>query len=141
MPVQDPVLYAVCDGEKARFMRYDGHQMRTIHRLDAHHHPDDDGLLTTSIKEPKSDPKELTKERFARTIAAEIEKVLAQNAALKGLVLAASPHVLHDLRVMLSKATMRKIVKTESKDLTNIPDHEMFSHFNRPATGWPQLPR
>lgn len=137
MAVQDPVLYAVCDGEKARFLRYDGQQMRTIQRFGAHDKETDAEGEVASIKEPRSDPKAQVKERFARQIAEEIEKALGSNPALEGLVLAAAPHVLHDIREHFTKATSKKLIKSESKDLTNIPDHDLLSHFDRPATGWP----
>ncbi|GBQ11594.1 host attachment protein [Swaminathania salitolerans] len=140
MPNQDPVLYAICDGEKARFLRYDGQQMRTIQRFGAHDRNTDAEGEVASIKEPRSDPKVQVKERFARQIAEEIDAALKANPALEGLVLAAAPHVLHDIREHLSKATSRKLIKSESKDLTNIPDPELLSHFDRPATGW-QIPR
>ncbi|GBR04933.1 MULTISPECIES: host attachment protein [Asaia] len=138
MAVQDPVLYAVCDGEKARFLRYDGQQMRTIQRFGAHDKATDAAGDVASIKEPRSDPKVQVKERFARLIADEIEATLNANAALEGLVLAAAPHVLHDIREHLSKATSKKLIKSESKDLTNIPDQDLLAHFDRPATGWPK---
>ncbi len=137
MPVQDPVLYAVCDGEKARFLRYDGQQMRTVQRFGAHDKDTDAVGEVASIKEPRSDPKVQVKERFARQIAHEIETTLDSNSALEGLILAAAPHVLHDIREHLSKAASKKLIKSQSKDLTNIPDHDLLSHFDRPATGWP----
>ncbi|WP_025884970.1 host attachment protein [Asaia prunellae] len=138
MATQDPVLYAVCDGEKARFLRFDGHQMRTIQRFDAHDKTTDAAGDVASIKEPRSDPKVQVKERFARQIAHEIDTAFTANSALEGLVLAAAPHVLHDIREHLSKVTSRKLIKSESKDLTNIPDQDLLAHFDRPATGWPK---
>ncbi|WP_367160537.1 host attachment protein [Kozakia baliensis] len=139
MPAQDPVLYAVCDGEKARFLRFDGQQMRTFQRFGAHDSETDAIGEVGSIKQPRTDPHVQVKERFAREIAGEIENVLKDNAALEGFVLTAPPHVLHDIREQFSKATLKKLIKTETKDLTNIPDQDLLPHFDRPATGWPQL--
>lgn len=140
MAAQDPVLYVVCDGEKARFLRYDGQQMRTIHSFDAHSKETDAMGEIAAIHDPRTKPKEQIKKRFARQIADEIETALNSNSALEGLVLAAAPHVLHDVREHLTKATSKKLIKSESKDLINIPDHDLLSHFDRPATGW-QIPR
>ena len=138
MAAQDPVLYVVCDGEKARFLRYDGQQMRTIQRFGAHDKETDAIGEVASIHDPRTNPKEQIKKRFSRQIADEIETALNNNPALEGLVLAAAPHVLHDVREHLTKATSKKLIKSESKDLTNIPDQDLLSHFDRPATGWPK---
>ncbi|AQS89374.1 hypothetical protein NCH01_08490 [Neoasaia chiangmaiensis] len=139
MATQDPVLYAVCDGEKARFLRFDGQQLRTFQRFGAHSGETDAIGEVGSIKQPRTDPHAQVKERFAREIAQEINQALQQDSALEGLVLSAPPHVLHDIREHLSKAVAKKLIKSESKDLTNTPDHDLMSHFDRPATGWPQM--
>lgn len=113
--------------------------MRTIQRFGAHDKETDAIGEVASIHDPRTNPKEQIKKRFSRQIADEIETALNNNPALEGLVLAAAPHVLHDVREHLTKATSKKLIKSESKDLINIPDHDLLPHFDRPATGW-QIP-
>ncbi|MCQ9154032.1 host attachment protein [Acidomonas methanolica] len=136
MAIQEPVLYAICDGEKARFLRFDGKELRTARSFTAHGAETDAAGEIGSIKDPKTDPHVQLKERFAREMAGEINAAFSGADALRGLVLAAPPHTLHEIRAHLHKTVAERILAAESKDLTNTPDHDMLAHFNRPATGW-----
>lgn len=136
MTTQDPVLYAVCDGEKARFLRFDGHQLRTVKTFDVHSGETNAAAEVGSLKDARTDPHAQVKERFARDMAKEINDAFRADGALEGLVLSAPGHTLHDIREHLSKPVAARLVKTESKDFTNTPDHELIQRFDRPATGW-----
>ncbi|GAN55347.1 baeRF12 domain-containing protein [Tanticharoenia sakaeratensis] len=134
MTTLDPVLYVVADGNKARFLKYDGQQLRTTRSFDAQTAPAH--AEVGSIKTPHADPRTQIKERFAREVADAIAHDAQQDSAVEGIALAAPASTLHEIRSHLNKATAAKLVTTESKDLTNIADHDLLSHFHRPATGW-----
>jgi len=139
MKSADPVLYAVADGEQARFLKFDGQQLRTTKRLNAAGRGVDGESADAevgSIKSPRKDPHEQIKALFAREVA---EAINSDMGSLDGLVLAAAPHVLHDIREHLTKSVVKKLIKSEAKDLINIPDHDLLGHFSRPASGWPEI--
>jgi protein required for attachment to host cells len=50
---------------------------------------------------------------------------------VQDIVLAAPGHVLHDIREALNKATVAKLTRSLSKDLTNISDHSIAEHFGK----------
>ena len=52
-----------------------------------------------------------------------------RTGSIEEIVLAAPGHVLHDIREHLDKEATAKLGKSLSKDLTNIPEHELASHF------------
>lgn len=136
MATHEPVLYAVCDGEKARFLRYDGGQLRTVNKFDVHSKGTNAEAEIGSVKEPKSDPHVQLKQHFAHDVAGQINEAFQKDTVLAGLVLTAPGHVLHEIRTHLTKAVAAKVIVAEDKDLTNTPDHDILGHFDRPATGW-----
>ena len=123
--------YVVADGGKARILtRHEG-EMRTLHHFDSSGHGDtdeDSSAGTSQLKAPKADPHDQAKARFARQVAGRLNEAV-RTGKVDDIVLAASPQVLHEIREELDKAASAKLGKAVSKDLTNIPDHELASHF------------
>lgn len=137
MATQDPVIYVIADGEKARFLRLEGPQLRTLETFNLHK-GSDAAKDVGSLKAAHANPKEQLKTHFTRDLAGHINK-LAQNADIEGILLVAPAQALHDIREHLDKPTSKKLFKTFTKDLTNISDHELLKHLDRPETGWPEL--
>jgi protein required for attachment to host cells len=122
--------YVVADGGKARFLTLEGSEMRTLQSFDSGDHSgaEDDLSSTSQLKAPKSDPRELAKAHFAVVIADHLNEAV-RTGQVDEIVLAASPHVLHDIREKLDKAASGKLARSLSKDLTNTPNHELAAHF------------
>ncbi|MBF0887132.1 MULTISPECIES: host attachment protein [Gluconobacter] len=137
MATQDPVIYVVADGEKARFLRLEGSQLRTIETFDLHKGSSAEKDVA-SIKAPHENPREQLKVHFTRDLAAHINKA-AQSSAVEGILLVAPPQASHEIREHLDKPTTKKLFKTLVKDLVNTPDHDLLKHLDRPETGWPEL--
>jgi len=76
---------------------------------------------------PKHDPRELRKQKFAKEVAGEIERILAEED-LDGMLLAAPARALDEILGELDARTSAKIVGTLKKDLTKVPDHELAPH-------------
>ena len=80
--------------------------------------------------EPRTDPREVEKRRFAHTLAAMLEDRLNQGR-FDRLVLVAPPRALGQLRGELSKSVRDKISAELAKDLTHTPPHELSEHLGR----------
>lgn len=123
--------YVVADGGKARILTRDGEAMRTVQHFDAAGHGDaaaDAAGEVSQIKAPKSDPNQQVKAHFAHEVAARINEAVRTNR-VASVVLAAPAPVLHEIREKLDKKATGALEKSLSKDLTNIPDHDLASHF------------
>lgn len=77
--------------------------------------------------EPTSDPRRLEKRRLAAEIAESLDKSLRQGA-FQRLILVAPPAMLGDLRAAISPALARTVTNDISKDLTQLPVHELPKH-------------
>ena len=137
MATQDPVIYVVADGEKARFLRLEGAQLRTIASFDLHKGSSAEKDVA-SIKAPRENPHEQLKEHFTRDLADHINKA-AQSNDVEGILLIAPAQASHEIREHLDKPTSKKLFKTLVKDLVNTPDHDLLKHLDRPETGWSEL--
>ncbi len=125
------VWYVVADGGKARILTLEGGEMRTLHRFDNSGHgdaSDDPSAGTSQLKAPKADPHDQAKAHFAKQVADWLNEAV-RTGKVDEIVLAASAHVLHDIRAEMDKSASAKLGKALSKDLTNTPDHELASHF------------
>lgn len=78
--------------------------------------------------EYSSDPVQVRERRFVERVAGEIEKH-HQKKAFDQLIIAAAPTALGDLRPALSKQLRETVVAELPKDLTNIPNGQLESHF------------
>jgi protein required for attachment to host cells len=131
MSSNETIWYVVADGGKARILTLDGNAMHVVAHFDNGGHGDteaDPSGGTSQLKAPKSDPHDQAKSHFAKMVAERLNEAV-RIGTVDGIVLAAPPHVLHDIREGLDKAASAKLGKTLSKDLTNTPEHDLASHF------------
>ncbi|MFT9025762.1 host attachment protein [Acetobacter indonesiensis] len=128
------VIYVVADGGKVRFLHDSQGQLKEVQDFDAHDHQGTPGKVPTA-----STPADNAKDAFARVVADQINAAINKGGKIDGIVLAAPATTLHEIREHLSKPATAKLIKTFTKDLTNIPTHDLRDHFDIPETGW-QLP-
>lgn len=76
---------------------------------------------------PRVDWHQYAKELFAKSVADALEQA-ALDKRYDALILAAPPQTLGDLRANLGKHAVALVTAEISKDLTNLPDHEIASH-------------
>lgn len=74
-------------------------------------------------------PKELLKRAFGRDLAQALNKA-REEGAFGSLVLYAAPKFLHELREHFDKQTAEAVVHSEAKDLTRLPENELFQVFD-----------
>jgi len=77
--------------------------------------------------ERPTDPRRHNQQEFAREIAAYIDKAAEKND-FDGLVVAAAPQMLGELRTCLSSASKAKLAGELAKDLTHLPIHKLPDH-------------
>ncbi len=77
--------------------------------------------------EPRHDPHEMEKSRFIQMVAERLNQELAAGS-FDHLVLAAPPHLIHELREALDTPTKAKLVGTLNKDLTKMLDEDLPTH-------------
>ncbi|NHO34380.1 baeRF12 domain-containing protein [Acetobacter fallax] len=123
--------YVVVDGQKAKFFKHKEGRFEEIASINSAKHEGTPGMTPSgsSLGEQKKDA-------FARVVADRMNEITQKSSNLDGFVIAAPGEVLHDLREHLSKPAQQKLIKTLVKDLTNIPVHDLPSHFDIPETGW-----
>ncbi|GBQ72051.1 AtsE protein [Ameyamaea chiangmaiensis NBRC 103196] len=136
MATREPVLYVVADGEKARFLRFDGTGLRTTQSFGLKSPETNAEAEVGGIKAPRTDIHVQLKEHFTRDLAKAIDAAFAADSDLAGLVLSAPGHALHDIREEVSRSVTGMVLQTLDKDLVNTPDADLLAHFDRPATGW-----
>ena len=127
----DVTWYVVADGGKARILVRNGESMSTVSSFDSSGHGDtseDDAATISQIKAPKSNPNEQVKVLFARQVAEHLNRAANANE-VDHIVLAAPGHVLHDIREALNKPATHALGQSLSKDLTNVADGDLASHF------------
>ena len=78
-------------------------------------------------KEPRTNPREVEKHRFAHQLAAMLEDELNQGK-FDRLVLVAPPKALGQLRDELSKSVRARVSAELAKDLTHLPAQELQEH-------------
>lgn len=77
--------------------------------------------------EPRSNPKQVEKDKFVRSVADQI-RTGNGSGSFDQLVLIASPKVLGQLRKLLSKDFSDRIVGEIAKDLTNLNTRDLAEH-------------
>jgi protein required for attachment to host cells len=129
----------VGDGEKALFFRNEGDarfpNLEVVDVLE-HENPstreqgtDRPGRSSSSVGTARSSMQEtnwhkLEKHRFAKEIADTLYQA-AHRGRYKKLILTAPPMIMGDLRKALHKEVSSRVVAEISKDLTNMPPHEI----------------
>jgi protein required for attachment to host cells len=132
-------LVFVGDGRKALFLRNDGDEkfpnLRT-ERVFVDDNPatreqgsDKPGRSFASVGSRRSgmeqtDWHDLEEHRFAKDIAATLERVMREKK-IEALVVVAPPRTLADLRVAFHVEVKRRIIAEVQKDLTNHPVYEI----------------
>jgi protein required for attachment to host cells len=144
MVVHGAVWIVVADGEHARFVtpapESAFHTQRVLDSPSAHKRSSDLGTdrpdrsmesasATRHAITPKHDLHEMEKEKFARSVAQEINRASAQGA-FDHLVLVAPAHTLSEIRDELDTTAAAKVVGTLQKDLVKVPDHELAPHLD-----------
>jgi protein required for attachment to host cells len=142
MPKDRNLLIAIADGEHVRFVRPAAdnalHGDATFDSPSAHKQSADLGsdhpgasIHTGSSAHhalaPRHDPHVMEKEKFAQSIARQLNAGAASEA-FGQLVIVAPPHVLSAIRGALSSAAQAKVTGTLPKDLIKTPDDELWPH-------------
>lgn len=86
--------------------------------------------------EPRTDPHEAAKDRFAKDLGHWLTEQSRQGA-FDELLLVAPSQVLNDLREELDKPAAEKLRGVLAKDLTKVPDDELQPHLSE----WVRPPR
>ena len=78
----------------------------------------------------RTDLHDAEKLKFAKLVAARIceESTLGE---FNELILVAPTHILQELQDGLDKPTAAKLIGTLAKDLTKVPDHELWPHLKQ----------
>lgn len=82
-----------------------------------------------SAYQPRHDPKEVEIDKFARTLAKELEHE-ANTHAYEKLILIASPHMTGLLTQHFSKQVKERISHHVQKDLMHLPETELLGYIN-----------
>ena len=78
---------------------------------------------------PRTDPREVEKQRFAHQLAAMLDDGL-KRGSFDRLVLVAPPKALGQLRDELSKSVRARVSAELAKDLTHLPAQELRKHLS-----------
>lgn len=140
-PTRDP-CFVIADGGHARFVKpARDNAPHTIEALDAPnvHKKTHDltsdragrvhesaGVVRHAIA-PRHDPHDLEKHRFAHFIGDKLNEA-GTAGGFNELILVAPPHVLADIRDRLNTTIAAMVTGTLAKDLTHVPDHELYPH-------------
>jgi protein required for attachment to host cells len=142
MPRGRDLLIVIADGEHVRFVRPAAdnalHSEASLDSPSAHKQSSDLGsdhpgasLHTGSTVHhalaPRHDPHALEKEKFAASIAQQLN-VRAAGDGFDDLVVVAPPHVLQAIRGALDTTTEAKVIGVLAKDLVKTPDSDLWPH-------------
>lgn len=141
---RDP-CFVIADGGHVRFVKpASDNALHTIEAMDAvsvHKKTHDlttdqpgrvhesSGVVRHAIA-PRTDPHELEKIRFAHLIGDKLNEE-REAGRFNELILVAPPHILAELRERLDKPTEAMVTGTLHKDLTKVPDHELYPHLKQ----------
>jgi protein required for attachment to host cells len=120
MPMhQLKLLFAIADGEHARFVRPDAENntLRSASRVKP------ENGHNGAADQPHHD-----KDKFARWVAAQLNQ---DSDSYDELVLVAPAHTLAAIHNHLATPVQDKLLGTLDKDLTKIPDHELWPHLKQ----------
>lgn len=83
-----------------------------------------------SAMEPKSDPRNLVERDFVKSVAGQVEKLVARGDAER-VVLVAAPRTLGELRKLLPSAVEKCVIATIDKDLTKATETDLPKHLEK----------
>lgn len=136
------MLIVITDGAHARFVRTaEDNTLRTQRAFDAvtaHDRSSDlrsdhpgasvhTGSTAHHAVAPRHDPHQMEKERFARTVADQLNTATGDDA-FEALVLVAPSHTLQVVLHALQAGVRARIIGTLEKDLVKTPDGELAPH-------------
>ncbi|MGE0417114.1 MAG: host attachment protein [Acetobacteraceae bacterium] len=139
------LCFVIADGGQARLvMSADDNALHTVEHLESealHKRSSDltsdrpgrsfeSASPTRHAVEPRNDPHEMEKIRFAHIVGERIKEAGA-TGRFNELVLVAPPNVLAEMMSMLDKPTEAKVIGTLAKDLVKVPDHELYPHLKQ----------
>jgi protein required for attachment to host cells len=142
MPRKRKLCFVVADGGHARFLRpaadyalhtFEAMDSASVHKRDQDLVSDRPGRAFESATagrhaiEPRTDPHELEKTRFAQAVARKIVEEAAAGV-FNELVVVAPSHVLNELTGALDAGTRAKVIGSLAKDLVKTPDHALWPH-------------
>jgi protein required for attachment to host cells len=145
MPRQRKLCFVIADGGHARIVRPAAdNALHTVEALDSAtiHKKDHDlvsdrpgrsfesGSAARHAYEPRTDPHDMEKERFAQAVAARINADAAEDL-FNELVLVAPAQMLSELTGALDQPVKAKLLGSLAKDLVNTPDHELWPHLKQ----------
>ena len=117
MPIHLKVLFAIANGEHARFVR-PAEEDNTLHSSSR--------VIPEEGHAGSADhPHAQDKDKFAVWVA---EQLSQNTASYDELVLVAPAHTLNIIREHLNKQAAAKVVGTVEKDLAKIADHDLWPH-------------
>ncbi|MGO9818637.1 MAG: host attachment protein [Acidocella sp.] len=117
MPIHLKVLFAIANGEHARFVR-PAEEDNTLHS--SSRVIPEEGHVGSADHTHAQD-----KDKFAVWVA---EQLSQNTASYDELVLVAPAHTLNIIRERLNKQAAAKVVGTVEKDLAKIADHDLWPH-------------
>ena len=142
MPKDRNLLIVIADGEHVRFVRPAAdnalHSETSMHSPSAHKQSSDLGsdhpgasLHTGSTAHhamtPRHDPHDQEKDKFAASIAQQLNSAAASDGFAE-LALVAPSHVLQAIRGGLDTTTEAKVIGVLAKDLVKTPDGDLWPH-------------
>ena len=143
MVLNSRVCFVVADGGHARLVwPAEDNALRTrevlksdnVHKLthdlvsDRPGRAFESGSTARHAYSPRHDPHDMEKQHFAHAVASRVNQDAAD---YDELVLVAPPHVLHDIEGALDIGARAKVAGTLQKDLTKVPDHELWPHLKQ----------
>jgi len=136
------LLVVVADGEHARFLRPAAdnalHCESAFDSTTAHKQSSDlgadrpgasvhTGSTAHHAMTPRHDPKDMEKAKFARFVAKQINAI-ATGEGFDRLILVAPSSILAVVDAGLDTESKAFTINTLAKDLTKVPDHELWPH-------------
>ena len=142
MPKSQNLMIVIADGEHVRFVRPAAHNAlhseSSLDSVSAHKRSSDLGSdhpgasfhsdsTAHHAMTPRHDPHTMEKDKFARTIAHQLNAAAA-GGAFDELVVVAPSHILAGISGALDTTTAAKMIGTLPKDLVKTPDNALWTH-------------
>jgi protein required for attachment to host cells len=139
------LMIVIADGEHVRFVQpAENNALHSVSSLDsvaAHKQSSDLGSdhpgasyhsdsTAHHAVQPRHDPHELEKQKFAGLVAGQLNQAASQHA-FDALVLVAPAHTLSAIRERLDAVANAMVVGTLTRDLVNTPDDELWPHLRQ----------
>jgi len=133
-------LYCIADERSFRLLRGNGGKMKLVNAARADdfadwskviHEPGRNQSGGISFGNGGGDAEEVERPRLAKHIVHALDAEWKKGGADR-IILAAGPKMLGALRKALPKQLTQQIARTLDKDLSDVPDHALAQHLDRP---------